>query len=283
MTDTVVPTATTTDDQSRSKLPDRRDVDSAAGPMSRWVKVLEAFTKQDQWGVRELAANLSVSPSVSHRILHDMQRLGLLVPADQEGRFRVGPELARIAVLTAKRSDMTNVARPLLRAAASSIGETVILIQYSNHRRQFWAVDAAESNHTVRYIWESLQQWSDLYVGSSGKAILAFLDQATQDEVIAGLPDPIPAARPISKDELRADLELTRQRGYAISHGERYSGAVGVGAPVREAGGRIVGAIVASWPDNRTDRAKEERTASFIVEAAAVLSRDLGYRIEDSL
>lgn len=254
----------------------------SSGPMSRWVRVLEAFTKQDQWGVRELASALSLAPSVSHRILHEMNDLGLVVPAEQDGKFRVGPELARIAVLTARRSNVTRIARPMLQAAASAVGETVILIQYSNHRRQFWAVDAVESSHTVRYIWESLQQWSDLHVGSSGKGILAFLDDAEQAAIIAGLPDPIPAARPITKEQLRKDLQVTRRRGYAISHGERYAGAVGVAAPVREAGGRIIGGLVASWPDNRTDPAKEERAGKLIMEAAATLSHDLGYRPEDS-
>jgi DNA-binding IclR family transcriptional regulator len=271
---------------STSRPPSEQRLDpsssGSAGPMSRWVRVLEAFTKQDQWGVRELASALSLAPSVSHRILHEMKALGLLVPTEHDGKFRVGPELARIAVLTARRSNVTRIARPMLQTAASEIGETVILIQYSNHRRQFWAVDAAESNHTVRYIWESLQQWSDLYVGSSGKGILAFLDDSEQAAIIAGLPDPIPAAKPITKEQLREDLEATRRRGYAISHGERYAGAVGVAAPVREAGGRIIGGLVASWPDNRTDPAKEERAGKLIMEAAAMLSHDLGYRPEDS-
>lgn len=281
MSDAAVPAPMPTAQMSPAQMLEQPFAGSA-GPMSRWVKVLEAFTKQDQWGVRELASALSLAPSVSHRILHEMQRLGLVVPADQDGKFRVGPELARIAVLTARRSNVTRIARPMLEAAVEDIGETVILIQYSNHRRQFWAVDAVESRHTVRYIWESLQQWSDLHVGSSGKAILAFLDDPEREAIIAGLPDPIPAAVPITKAQLRKDLEETRRRGYAISHGERYAGAVGIGAPVREAGGRIIGGVVASWPDNRTDPAKEERIAGIIVDVAASLSRDLGYRPEDS-
>jgi DNA-binding IclR family transcriptional regulator len=254
---------------------------AAGGPMARWVKVLDAFTKQDMWGVRELAGALGVAPSVSHRILHDMQRLGLVVPGELEGKFRVGPELARIAVLTSRRSNVTKIARPMLVSAAERIGETVILIQYSNHRRQFWAVDAAESNHTVRYIWESLQQWSDLHLGSSGKAILAFLEEPEREAILASLPDPIPGVRPTTIAQLRRELEVARQRGYVISHGERYAGAIGVAAPIREAGGRIIGGLVASWPDNRTDPEKEERAAATIVESAAALSRGLGYRPDD--
>jgi IclR family acetate operon transcriptional repressor len=282
MSDVALPTSSPSEDITAAPPPDRAFADSE-GPMARWAKVLEAFTKQDRWGVRELAAALSVAPSVSHRILHEMNRLGLVVPAQEEGKFRVGPELARIAVLTARRSNnVDRIARPVLHAAASAIGETVILLQYSNHRRQFWAVDAVESNHTIRYVWESLQGWNDVHLGSSGKAILAYLPPSEQEAIIAALPDPIPAAIPITKAELVEELERTRARGYAVSHGERYAGAVGIAAPIREAGGRIIGGIVATWPDNRTDSAKEERAARIVIEAAATLSHDLGYRPEDS-
>jgi IclR family transcriptional regulator, acetate operon repressor len=251
-------------------------------PMSRWVRVLDAFTQQDCWGVRELASALSMAPSVSHRILHEMKRLGLVVPAAEEGKFRVGPELARIAVLTARRSNVTRIARPVLQAAASAIGETVILLQYSNHRRQFWAVDAVESNHTIRYMWESLQEWNDVHLGASGKAILAFLPESERETILEKLADPITDSSATSKAELRRDLEEIRRRGYAVSHGERYAGAVGIAAPIREAGGRIVGGLVGSWPDNRTDSLKESRSGAIIMEAAATLSHDLGYRAGDA-
>jgi IclR family acetate operon transcriptional repressor len=282
MSDVVLPTPSPSADVAPAPLPERAFADSE-GPMARWAKVLEAFTKQDRWGVRELATALSVAPSVSHRILHEMNRLGLVVPAQEEGKFRVGPELARIAVLTSRRSNnVASIARPVLQAAAGAIGETVILLQYSNHRRQFWAVDAVESKHTIRYVWESLQEWNDVHVGSSGKSILAFLPESEREAIIAALPDPIPAVIPMTKAQLREDLEETRARGYAVSHGERYAGAVGIAAPIYEAGGRIIGGLVASWPDNRTDPVKERRTAEIIVEAAAKLSHDLGYRPEDS-
>jgi DNA-binding IclR family transcriptional regulator len=282
MADVVLHTPSPSPDTAPAPRIERAFADSE-GPMARWAKVLEAFTRQDRWGVRELATALSVAPSVSHRILHEMNRLGLVVPAQEEGKFRVGPELARIAVLTSRRSNnVATIARPVLQAAAAAIGETVILLQYSNHRRQFWAVDAVESNHTIRYVWESLQEWNDLHVGSSGKSILAFLPEAEREAIIDALPDPIPAVIPMTKAQLREDLAETRARGYAVSHGERYAGAVGIAAPIYEAGGRIIGGLVASWPDNRTDPVKERRTAEIIVDGAAKLSHDLGYRPEDS-
>jgi DNA-binding IclR family transcriptional regulator len=67
-----------------------------------------------------------------------------------------------------------------------------------------------------------------------------------------------------------------------VSHGERYDGAVGISAPIRDARGRIVGDLIATWPDNRTSPAKERRAGSTVREAADELSRRLGWNDERS-
>jgi DNA-binding IclR family transcriptional regulator len=245
--------------------------------MGRWVEVLNAFLRRDEWGVRELAAETNLPRSAVHRILHEMQRQDLL-SAGVGGRFRVGPLLVRTALILADRLDVTRVARPVLERVAASTGETAILCLYAPNRRQFWAVDAAESAHPIRYIWESLRDWNDLHDGSSGKGILAFLTPEEQGDILTRLPDPIPGVRPLPKAVLREQLAEARARGYVISRGERVVGAVGASAPIRDATGRVVGDIVITWPDNRTSESREELLGEAAREAADEISRGMGYR-----
>jgi DNA-binding IclR family transcriptional regulator len=250
--------------------------------MARWVRVLEAFAEAGEWGVRDLARASGIPRSAAHRILHDMAALGLLSPADEPGRFRVGADLARIGVLVAEHLDVRRVGRPILERAAGEIGETVVLALYDPVRRQFSAVDAVETSHPIRYLWESLRDWSDLHLGSSGKGILAFLSPDEQDAILDPLADPIPGRRRISKARLRSELDAARRRGYVVSHGERFDGAVGVSAPIRDARGRVVGDLIATWPDNRTSDAKETAAGATVRYAADELSRRLGWNVEAS-
>jgi DNA-binding IclR family transcriptional regulator len=81
----------------------------------------------------------------------------------------------------------------------------------------------------------------------------------------------------MTKARLRRDLAAARRRGYVVSHGERFEGAVGVSAPIRDARGRVVGDLIATWPDNRTSDAKERATGAIVQAAAAELSRRLGW------
>src|SRR5690242_9360648 len=107
-------------------------------PMGRWVEVLQAFLRQDDWGVRDLAVATGLPRSAVHRILHEMVRHDLLTGAPG-GRFRVGPLLVRTSVLLTNRLDVTKVARPVLERVSAETGETAILCLYAPGRRQFWA------------------------------------------------------------------------------------------------------------------------------------------------
>ena len=250
---------------------------SASGPMARWVRVLEAFAESGEWGIRDLARATDIPRSAAHRILHDMAALGLLAPAEEPGRFRVGADLARIGLLVAEHLDIRREGRPFLERASAAIGETVVIAVYDPVRRQFSAVDAVETSHPIRYLWESLRDWSDLHLGSSGKGILAFLPPDEQNAILDRLPDPVPGRTAVTKARLRAELDAARRRGYVVSHGERFEGAVGVAAPVRDARGRVVGDVIATWPDNRTDEAKEDAAGIAVRTAADDLSRRLGW------
>lgn len=245
--------------------------------MARWVRVLEAFADQGEWGVRDLARSSGIPRSATHRILHEMADLGLLADTDEPGRFRVGPDLARIGGRVAAHLDLQRIARPVLERASTQVGETIVLAVYDPHRRKFSAVDAVETTHAIRYLWESLREWSDVHVGSSGKGILAFLPQAEQDAILGALPDPIPGRRRVTRSGLRRELATARQRGHVVSHGERFEGAVGVSAPIRNTHGRVVGDLIATWPDNRTSPAKEGATAAIVMAAADEVSRQLGW------
>ena len=222
--------------------------------MARWIRVLEAFAESGEWGIRDLARATDIPRSAAHRILHDMAALGLLAPADEPGRFRVGADLARIGLLVAEHLDIRREGRPFLERASAAIGETVVIAVYDPVRRQFSAVDAVETSHPIRYIWESLRDWSDLHLGSSGKGILAFLpaDGAGRDP----RPAAGPGARPDRRDQGaaargargRPAARLRRQPRRAVRGRGR-----GLGAGPRRArsGRRRPDRDVAGQPDRR--------------------------------
>jgi DNA-binding IclR family transcriptional regulator len=81
----------------------------------------------------------------------------------------------------------------------------------------------------------------------------------------------------VIKAQLRDELDAARTRGYVVSHGERFEGAVGVSAPVRDGADRVIGDLIATWPDNRTSTEKEATVGKIVRGAAEELSTRLGW------
>ena len=80
-----------------------------------------------------------------------------------------------------------------------------------------------------------------------------------------------------SAQQLRKDMTLVRQRGYAIDNEEAYLGSRCIGAPVFEASGKVVAAVSVSGPTTRVTREKVPVFAAAAKNAATVISKSLGY------
>ena len=228
-----------TDPRSRPRsTPCRPAADRAAPRAARW-RAGSASWRLSPSRANGASASSPVRRTAAQRGPSDPPRdgrLGLLAPADEPGRFRVGrgPRPDRPAGGRAPRYPPGRPAVPRARIGGDRRDRRPRL--YDPHRRQFSAVDAVETSHPIRYIWESLRDWSDLHLGSSGKGILAFLPDDEREAILDRLPDPVPG-RTADQGAAAGELDAARQRGYVVSHGERYEGAVGVSAPIRDGPG----------------------------------------------
>ncbi len=97
-----------------------------------------------------------------------------------------------------------------------------------------------------------------IHATAAGKAILAFLPRERAQEIVDRRGLPARTENTITdRDELFEELELIRDRGYAINQEENVRGVRAVGVPVRPYD-RIAGAISISGPVQRM-KEKEER------------------------
>lgn len=238
------------------------------------AEVMNAFTIQPHWGVRELAGHLDVPKSGLHRTLQEMAAENLL-HSDEEGAYSVSAELLRIASGLMQSADLTRAARLYLRQARDITGETALLVAYDNDRQQVIAIDTVASSHPVQFSWGALREWTDLHQSASGRGILAFLPR--QDQVrYFGSPRFDGQGNPVSLEDMEPALQSIRERGWAISHGERIAGTTGVCAPIRDGRDQIVGGMVVVWPD-RIEPLDEDAIGRACADAALDTSIDLGW------
>jgi DNA-binding IclR family transcriptional regulator len=82
-----------------------------------------------------------------------------------------------------------------------------------------------------------------------------------------------------SAEDLRTLIAKARADGYAISAGEREDSASGLSAPVFDASGEIVGALMISGPTLRMPREQCEAWVDLLVGFAEQVTRTIGGRI----
>jgi DNA-binding IclR family transcriptional regulator len=111
-----------------------------------------------------------------------------------------------------------------------------------------------------------------------GKAMLAYLPEAQQEQVLAA--SPLRAFTPSTITDpmlLRLDLERTRQRGYAIDREEIILGVHCVAVPILNQAGRAVGAISVAGTTPKTEGERLDVLVARLKSAGEYVSRRLGF------
>lgn len=242
-------------------------------PLARAIALISHMVDSDfeEFGVRQLASAMSNSASTTHRLLSDLEGLGL-VSRTPAGGYQLGLGFFRLATRGAEKFSIRSLVYEPLRVLSRRVDETSFFALYDEVTRSMTFAATEESTKPLRYVVE-LNERLPLHSGASGLAILASLSTDVQDEVVDGRPLPAVTDRTIvDVEHLRERLDEIRNRGYALSKGERIRGALAVAAPVFGRGSSVIGSIGITMPEANFDPGEAPNLASAVTDAAAELS-----------
>ncbi|MFF0450705.1 IclR family transcriptional regulator [Streptomyces sp. NPDC004609] len=246
-------------------------------PLARAFRILSAMidSRAESFGVRQLATELSVSASTAHRLLGDLEKLGLVSHAEG-GDYRIGLEFYRLAWAATAKFPLRQAAHASLRELARATGESAFLGVYDDLQHQMMFGACVESRHPLRYVME-LNRWLPLHSGASGLAILAYLPQDVRGELAASGRLGAVTERTITDPTVLEDvLTDVRRKGYAFSQGQRIRGAVAVTAAVFGPHGGVIGDVGITMPDSRFTPGLETELATAVMEAAKTVTAQVG-------
>lgn len=231
--------------------------------VERAVRLLRAVAAASGPGATatELAARCGLNRATAWRLLVTLESQRLVAVDAETGRYTVGPGVAdltggsHVAALVA-------AARPTLEHLAAATGETAALAVDGPAGLTY--VDEVAPAAVVAAAWRGRSV--PLHATSTGKVLLAF----SGDAVLVALLDAglraYTATTVTDPALLRAELEATRRRGYAVCGGEYETSAYGVSAPVLDGAGRLR-AVLSVW--GPADRVTEDRFAALGTLVAA--------------
>src|ERR1043166_2455435 len=237
--------------------------------VDRAIAILQCFTAdKPALSVLEIQRRVGLSRPTLYRLLQTLAATGLVRAEGDPQRFRLAHGVMELAHVWLAGLDKVDVARPILESLRESTGETAALFVVREQKRI--CVLELESHHALT-IARGVGDTGDITLGASGKAILAYLDENRRDAIL----DQVTKAR---RAELAKALEVARSRGYAISHGEVFVGAVALAAPVFNHNGEAAGCVGLFGPRARVKDSDLPRFGALVIQAANAISLQSGYR-----
>jgi DNA-binding IclR family transcriptional regulator len=233
---------------------------SSVGVLDKAVTVLDCLANGPA-SLAELTERSGLSRPTAYRLAVALEVHGY-VERDSQGRFMVGPTIAKLAM--AVQSDpLERIAGPILERLSNATHESAQLYRRAGNVRR--CVAAADRSSGLR---DTVPVGAELPMsaGSAAQVLLAW-----EPEIDAA------ALTAASKFSI-ATLATVRKRGWASSVGEREPGVASVSAPVFNSEGRVVAAVSVSGPIDRLTRTPGRLHAEAVVAAGRRLSQALGAR-----
>ena len=202
--------------------------------MHKAIAVLDCFSRTEpSLTLGVIAARLDLPKPTAHRLLAALRTAGLVVQDGARDRYQLGLKLVALGNVVLSDLALFHVAGPHAERLVNQSGETAHLCAFDG--RNVMSIDRREMQ-PARNEMVTIER-EPPHSTSTGKAILAFQPESVVERVIAaGLPA-FTGNTITDAAELRADLSLVRERGYALDLEERQYGIRCVGAPIRAADG----------------------------------------------
>jgi DNA-binding IclR family transcriptional regulator len=117
-----------------------------------------------------------------------------------------------------------------------------------------------------------------LHSSSYGKLFLAYLSGEEQTRLLGSLTFTRLTASTISNPKrMMKEIELVKERGYALDQGETALDITSVATPIFNSDGEVVAALSVSIEEARFTPDILQKTIKYLVERARFISRQIGY------
>lgn len=235
--------------------------------VERIAAALEIVADRGWLSASELATELGVDRSTGWRLARSLERIGWLHHDQLTRRYRLGLPLFELGTRVLDTLNVRDEARRVMTDLVASTGESVDFAVRDGDSVVF--IDKIDGTNEVRAFTRSGQRAS-LHAAAAGKVFLAAMPD---HELATYLRRPLVASTPATVTDpasIRAIVEETRQRGWAVNRGELFPEAGALAVPVRDATGATVAALGLNIPLSRLD---EDRIRTLVGELEAATRR----------
>jgi IclR family transcriptional regulator, pca regulon regulatory protein len=276
-------------DQSKSRQEREWSIPSLREPrysqsLERGLAILGCFTPERAvLGIAEIADNLGMSRSTTHRYVITLAALGFVEQATSR-KYRLGVSVTDVGMSTLNSTGLREHARPYLEELRQRTTYTVNIAVLDGDEILY--VDRVQSTRRNQNKIElNLSPGSRLpaYCTSMGKVLLANLPESERENVIRSMTLVRRTSNSItSKKALRMELEYVLEEGVAVDDEELAPELVSIACPIRNESREVVAAIdLAAHSAMISIEELVDALGPHLLATADSISARLGYRRHD--
>ncbi|WP_311172161.1 IclR family transcriptional regulator [Halobellus ordinarius] len=210
------------------------------------LRVIDVINRLDGARMNEIAAELDLANSTIHAHLTTLRNHELLVKEGNE--FHLGIKFFHLGEQARQRKPEYGIVRRHAHKLSNQLNEEVAFA-ITEHGRSVIIFD--ENNDAAKEGFQ-VGRYFHMHNSASGKAMLAEWSRERVDRVIDrwGLPEETENTIGC-REELYAELERTRERGYAVNRQEALEGLMAIGTAITNPDGSVLGSLDVSGPPYR--------------------------------
>ena len=262
--------------RSRPTVADEVDraADGRVKSADRVMAVLDLLAASGSLSFTAIVERLGLPKSSAHALLRTMEDRGYLTLDPSAREYRLGSRIWELAQAHHRIEDLRAVMKPVMDGVMERTGETVQLARLEGSEAVY--LELSESPHPMK-LTSRVGARLPAHASAIGKSLLASLDPEEARRRLAAADLPRLTPRTITDpEELLAELERVRRQGYSVDNEEFATGLRCIGMPIRDATGRVVGAMSVSMPTPRYNRAAAANARRALGEAVARAAEKLG-------
>lgn len=237
----------------------------------RLFKSLEFLAENGSVGLMELSEALNLNKTTAHRVLNSLIYMGYARQNPENGKYEPTFRLVDMATRIMSKVDIVPFVRPYLRRLMEATLETVHFVEQDGTDAVY--IDKVESRSNGIQMVSRIGSRIPLYCSGVGKAMMAQMDRQEVLEIWENS-DIMPLTEhTITRfDELNADLELIRKRGYALDNEENQIGVRCIACCLNVPMGKTNYAFSISAPVSRMDNARVTQLKKHVLKTAGEIA-----------
>lgn len=242
--------------------------------VSKAIELLFLVAEESGKGVTELARLSGNTKARAFRLLTTLEECGLVRRQLPAASYSLGYRALIIGSAAQAQLSLITVANDMLETIGRECNESVLV--RIRDGAETVCVAWWDAPHALR-VHSQLGDRRPLFVGASGKLLLAHAPEQIQEDILSGKLERFTPNTIVKRTELKREIKKILADSYSTSFSEKTTDMVAVAAPIRDATGAVIASLSMTAPITRVPKDKLGKYVDILKFAASRFSASLGY------